>query len=175
MEKRHIFLIGFMGSGKSTIANYLYKKYGMLQLDMDQYIEKEEGRSVSSIFAQEGEAYFRKLETEFLKSFDEKEAFVVSCGGGVPMNERNVQEMRKKGIIVLLHAQPETIYQRIKNSHHRPLLENNMTESYIENLMEQRWAVYEQAADVIVTTDHRNAEEISTEILEKTKMQGERV
>lgn len=173
MEKKHIFLIGFMGSGKSTIAHCLYKKYGLLQLDMDKYIENEEGRKISSIFEQEGEAYFRGLETEFLKKLDQKEMFVISCGGGVPMNERNVQEMKKKGIIVLLHANPATIYQRVKNSHHRPLLEGNMTEEYIGKLMEQRSSVYDQVADVIVKTDNRSAEEISAEILEKTKIQGE--
>ncbi len=78
MRKNHIFLIGFMGSGKSTVAKYLSSAYQMKQIEMDEQIEKDEGRSISSIFEKEGEEYFRTLETELLKSLDPRETFVVS-------------------------------------------------------------------------------------------------
>ena len=83
MRKNHIFLIGFMGSGKSTVAKYLSSAYQMKQIEMDEQIEKDEGRSISSIFEKEGEEYFRTLETELLKSLDPRETFVVSCGAVV--------------------------------------------------------------------------------------------
>ena len=89
MRKKHIFLIGFMGSGKSTVAKYLSSAYQMKQIEMDEQIEKDEGRSISSIFEKEGEEYFRTLETELLKSLDPRETFVVSCGGGAAVKEEN--------------------------------------------------------------------------------------
>lgn len=175
MRKKHIFLIGFMGSGKSTVAKYLSRTYKMKQIEMDAQIEKEEGRSISSIFEKEGEAYFRTLETELLKSLDSEKTFVISCGGGVAVKEENVEEMKKKGRIVLLAAKPETIYERVKNSHNRPLLEGNKNVSYIKEMMEKRREFYEKAADVQVETDGRTAEEIGEEIMRQLRKEEETV
>lgn len=169
MRKNHIFLIGFMGSGKSTVAKYLSGAYQMKQIEMDAQIEKDEGRSISSIFEKEGEAYFRMLETELLKNLDSEKTFVVSCGGGVAVKEENVREMKAKGRIVFLTAQPETIYKRVKNSHNRPLLEGNMNIAYIKELMEKRREFYEKAADFQVKTDGRTAEEIGEEIMKEIR------
>lgn len=169
MRKKHIFLIGFMGSGKSTVAEYLCRNYGMKQLEMDEEIEKNEGRTIASVFEKEGENYFRRLETEFLKALSTEETFVVSCGGGVPMREENVCEMKEKGKIILLTAEPQTVYKRVKNSHHRPLLEGRMQVTYIEELMEKRRLPYEAAADFSVRTDERTAKEICEEIMKKIK------
>ncbi len=173
MRKNHIFLIGFMGSGKSTVAKYLSRTYKMQQIEMDAQIEKKEGRSISSIFENEGEAYFRTLETEFLKNLDPKETFVVSCGGGAAVKEENVREMKKKGRIVLLLAKPETVYERVKYSHNRPLLEGNMNISYIKELMEKRQALYERAADLQVKTDGRTAKSIGEEIIKRIRKEEE--
>lgn len=173
MRKNHIFLIGFMGSGKSTVAKYLSRTYKMQQIEMDAQIEKKEGRSISSIFEKQGEAYFRTLETEFLKNLPPRKAFVVSCGGGVAVKEENVREMKTKGKIVLLTAEPETIYNRVKRSHTRPLLEGNMNISYIEELMKKRWGLYEKAADFSVKTDGRTAAEIGEEIIKRIREEKE--
>ena len=173
MRKNHIFLIGFMGSGKSTVAKYLSSAYQMKQIEMDEQIEKDEGRSISSIFEKEGEEYFRTLETELLKSLDPRETFVVSCGGGVAVKEENVREMKEKGRIILLSAQPETVYARVKNSHNRPLLEGNMNVSYIKNLMDKRQKLYERAADFQVKTDGRTAEDIGEEIIKQIRKEEE--
>ena len=169
MRKNHIFLIGFMGSGKSTVAKYLSSVYQMKQIEMDAQIEKDEGRSISSIFEKEGEEYFRTLETELLKNLDSEKTFVVSCGGGVAVKEENVREMKAKGRIVFLTVQPETVYKRVKNSHNRPLLEGNMNISYIKELMEKRREFYEKAADFQVKTDGRTAEEIGEEIMKEIR------
>lgn len=173
MRKNHIFLIGFMGCGKSTVAKYLSRTYKMQQIEMDAQIEKKEGRSISSIFEKQGEAYFRTLETEFLKNLSPRKAFVVSCGGGVAVKEENVREMKTKGRIVLLTAEPETIYNRVKRSHTRPLLEGNMNVSYIEELMKKRWGLYEKAADFSVKTDGRTAAEIGEEIIKRIREEKE--
>ena len=167
MKNNNIFLIGFMGAGKSTVAKTLQAQYGMKLVEMDEQIEAEEGMKISEIFAQKGESYFRSLETQLLESLQNQEHTVVSCGGGVPMRECNVEAMRKSGKIVYLSAKPETIYERVRQFHTRPLLEGNMNVDYITQLMEIRMPKYLAAADLIVETDGKQAEEISEEIVRK--------
>lgn len=162
----NIFLIGFMGCGKSTVSRAMCKKFGLAGIEMDQQIEKEEGMTIQEIFAQKGEAYFRELETNLLKRIQTKENLVVSCGGGTAMRECNVLEMKKHGKIVLLSARPATVYERVRTSHNRPLLEGNMNVEYIGSLMEKRRAKYEAAADFTVETDNKTARQIAEEIME---------
>lgn len=162
---RHIFLIGFMGCGKSTNAACLSAMTGAIQMEMDQEIVKNQGMEISEIFAVHGEAYFRDLETDLLKSLKDKEPMVVSCGGGAVLRDENVALMKETGTIVLLTAEPETIYERVKDSTERPVLNGNMNLGYIEELMEKRRPRYEAAADAVVSTDGRTAEEICEEIL----------
>lgn len=169
MKNNNIFLIGFMGAGKSTIARTLQAQYDMKLVEMDEQIEAEEGMKISEIFAQKGESYFRSLETQMLESMQHQEHTVVSCGGGVPMRECNVEAMRKSGKIVYLSAKPETIYERVRHFHTRPLLEGNMNVDYITQLMDMRMPKYLSAADLIVETDGKQAEEISEEIVRKVK------
>lgn len=164
MKEGHIFLIGFMGAGKSTVSGCLHSLYGMEQMEMDAEIEKEQGKAISRIFQEDGEEYFRNLETALLKSLKNKENLVVSCGGGTAVRQCNVQEMKEQGTIVWLAAKPETVYKRVKNSHNRPLLEGNMNVEYIEKLMSARIPAYRRAADIVVETDGKKAEEICREI-----------
>lgn len=164
--KEHIFLIGFMGCGKSTNAECLAEMTGARQVEMDQMIVENEGMAIADIFEEKGEAYFRELETELIKSFAGVEPAVISCGGGAVLKEENVRLMKESGKIVLLTAEPETIYERVKDSTERPVLNGNMNVGYIEELMEKRRSKYEAAADVKVATDGKTAEEICGEILE---------
>lgn len=163
----NIFLIGFMGSGKTTIAEALSKKFAMEIVEMDRIIAEQAGMSISEIFAVHGEEHFRNLETNLLIELQSKKNVVISCGGGTPMRENNVVEMKKNGKIVLLTAKPETIYERVKDSHDRPLLENNMRVSYIAELMEKRREKYEAAADVVIETDGKSELEICEELVQK--------
>ena len=167
MKETNIFLIGFMGAGKSTAASFLHTFYGKEWIETDKQIEEQEGKSITRIFREEGEEYFRRKETEFLLALPEDRGLVVSCGGGVPMREENVKAMRSKGRIVWLYASPETVYQRVHRSHKRPLLEGNMNVDYIRKLMEERQARYEAASDIIVVTDAKTTEEIGKEIMER--------
>ncbi len=172
IQARHLFnynivMIGFMGSGKSTISDYLSTMFAMETVEMDQIIAKREGMSIPDIFDVYGEEYFRNLETNLLIEMQAKSNVVISCGGGVPMRERNVVEMKKNGRVVLLTAKPETIYNRVKDSHDRPLLENNKNIPYIAELMEKRRVKYEAAADIIIETDGKDELEICEELVQK--------
>lgn len=161
----NIVLIGFMGSGKSTISRALSKVFAMDVIEMDQVIAERENMSISEIFEVHGEEYFRNLETKLLRELQARKGVVISCGGGVPMREENVVEMKKNGKVVLLTAKPETILERVKGSHERPLLENNKNVAFISDLMEKRRMKYEAAADIIIGTDGKTEFEICEEII----------
>ena len=120
---KNIFLIGYMGTGKSTVAAYMTKKHNMEVLEMDQMIVEREGMSISDIFEKHGEDYFRNVETKLLTEIQAQENKVVSCGGGVVLREQNVEIMKKGGYIVLLSAKPETILERVKDDNSRPFLQ----------------------------------------------------
>lgn len=163
----NIVLIGFMGTGKSTVSSYLKKVFGMEVVEMDQIISERQGMSISDIFETYGEEYFRNLETELLIEMQSRTNVVISCGGGVPMRERNVTEMKKNGKVVLLTARPETILERVKNDHGRPLLEGNKNVGFIADLMEKRREKYEAAADITIETDYKTKQEICEELIQK--------
>lgn len=162
----NIFLTGFMGTGKTTVSEELCRRSGMRGLDMDKAIEEQEGRTISGIFKQDGEACFRKLETDWLRNMKDRKDCIISCGGGTPLRAENVREMRKNGVIVLLTAEAETIYERVKDSHDRPLLEQDKSVEFIKGLLEQREEKYAAAADIVVRTDGKTAVEIAEEIWE---------
>ena len=159
-EKKNIFLIGFMGAGKSTIARAIKQKLGYPVVEMDERIVKEQGMPISKIFETYGELYFRELETKLIQSLNQQEPTIVSCGGGVAMRQENVDCMRDGGSVVFLTATPQTIYERVKNSTDRPLLNGHMNVAYISELMEVRRPKYEAAADILVATDGKTKEEI---------------
>lgn len=165
----NIFLIGFMGAGKSTISDYLRNALAMDVVEMDQCIVERQGMSISDIFETYGEEYFRELETNLLIEMQSRSNVVVSCGGGVPMRERNVAEMKKNGRVVLLTAKPETILERVKDNHDRPLLENNKNVSFIADLLEKRRAKYEAAADIVIQTDGKSELEICEELIHRLR------
>lgn len=161
----NLVLIGFMGAGKTTISDYFNTMFAMDVIEMDQVIARREGMTIPDIFEVHGEEYFRDCETNLLKELQERRNVVISCGGGVPMRERNVAEMKKNGRVILLTAMPETILDRVKDDHNRPLLENNKNVSFIASLMEKRREKYEAAADVIVQTDGKSISDIAEEII----------
>lgn len=134
----NVFLIGFMGAGKSSVSDRLHQLLHREVIEMDACIAQKEGMSIQEIFAQKGEPYFRSCETALLESFTAGAPRIVSCGGGVPMREENVAVMRRCGTIVLLTARPEVILGRVEHDHSRPLLEGHKDVPYISALMEQR-------------------------------------
>lgn len=161
----NLFLIGFMGAGKSSVSAGLGRMLGREVVEMDERIAAQEGMSIPELFAQKGEPYFRACETALLKSFSQGAPRIVSCGGGVPLREENVAAMRESGTVVLLTASPEVILERVKDSDERPLLQGHKDVPYIAALMEQRRPRYEAAADITVDTSQLNIEEVCRQVL----------
>lgn len=163
----NIMLIGFMGSGKSTIAKYLSHILEMQDLETDEFIVKREDMTINEIFQRKGEEYFRRCENNALRELETRQGIIISCGGGMPMKDENVELMKKNGKIVLLTASPETIYERVKYSNERPLLNGNMNVEYIKDLMEQRKDRYESIADIVVDTNNKPIHVIAEEVVSK--------
>ena len=170
---RSIFLIGFMGAGKSTIARALQRELGFPLIEMDERIVKEQGMSINDIFAQYGEDHFRDIESQLIVDIGKEEPSIVSCGGGVVVRPQNTQNMKEIGRIVFLKATPETIYERVKNSTDRPILNGHMNVEYIAELMEKRRVLYEAAADITIQTDGKMREQICEEIIGKMRNTNE--
>lgn len=168
--EQQIYLIGFMGSGKSTVTRRLGRLTGAAEIEMDAQIVKESGMSINDMFEQYGEQYFRDKETELLRRIASGESAIVSCGGGTVMRPENVDIMKKSGRIILLSASPETIFQRVRHSKDRPILNGNMNVEFIRELMEKRRPAYEGACDVRVETDGRTPDEIAEAILKKVQL-----
>ena len=163
----NIVLIGFMGAGKSTISDYLSTMFDMKLVEMDQEIVEREEMSISDIFATYGEEYFRDLETNLLIEMQSHKNAVISCGGGAALRERNVAEMKKNGRVVLLTASPETIYERVKDSNDRPILNGNKNVPFITDMMEKRREKYEAAADIVINTDDKTVLQICEELVQR--------
>lgn len=169
----NLFLIGFMGAGKSSVSAGLGRMLGREVVEMDERIAAQEGMSIPELFAQKGEPYFRACETALIKSFAQGAPRIVSCGGGVPLREENVAAMRESGTVVLLTASPEVILERVKDSDERPLLQGHKDVPYIAALMEQRRPKYEAAADITVDTSRLNIEEVCRQVLRQVPSDNE--
>ena len=163
----NIVLIGFMGAGKTSISEYLKTLFAMDVIEMDQIIAEREGMSIPDIFATYGEEYFRDLETNLLIEMQSHKNAVISCGGGAALRERNVAEMKKNGRVVLLTATPETIFERVKDSNDRPVLNGRKNVKGISELMEQRREKYEAAADIVINTDDKTVLQICEELVQR--------
>jgi len=163
---RNIILVGFMGVGKSAVANFLKKNKNMTVMDTDHLIEEKEGCSIQEIFKEKGEPYFRSLETRLLEELCSHglSNTVISCGGGMVLDPANVILMERLGVVVALTATPETIYQRVKNCKNRPILDKNMNVEYINNLLKKRKEFYEKASTIQIETDNKTIEKACEEL-----------
>lgn len=164
---KNIILIGFMGSGKTTIGKALEEKTDMTFVDTDELIEAYEGCKISEIFADKGEAYFRRLENETLKELLEStDNKVISTGGGIITNQDNIPLLKQLGKVYYLKIKPETVVKRLEGDKTRPLLmgENKLVK--VEQLMSGRKELYEMAADKTIDTDYLSVNEIVDIILE---------
>ena len=164
---KNIVLIGFMGSGKTTTGKALKEKTDMTFVDTDELIEAYEGCKISEVFADKGEAYFRRLENETLKnllsSTDNK---VISTGGGIVTNQANIPLLKQLGKVFYLRINPETVVERLEGDKTRPLLMGEDKLVKVEQLMTDRKELYEMAADKTIDTDGLSVSEIVGKILE---------
>lgn len=163
-NRRNVALIGFMGTGKTTVSAWLRDNRGLTEVDTDAMVVEREGMAIKDIFATRGEAGFRDCESAAIAALKDCRGLVISCGGGAVLREENVRSLKESSVIVLLTAKPETILDRVRNSDERPILNGHMDVDFIRSLMEKRKAAYEAAADVKVPTDGRSVEEIAKEI-----------
>lgn len=166
MQERNLILIGFMGSGKTSVGLKLSYRLKMTVEDTDKLIERHEGRSISEIFAADGEAYFRQKETELLRELTEKKqgARIYSAGGGTPVNPENRSLLKRLGTVVWLRIQPRTVYARLKGDTTRPLLQCEDPLGRITELIDSRREAYESCADIIVDVDDLGMEQILEKI-----------
>lgn len=161
----NVILIGFMGCGKSSVAVKLSYRMKQSMTDTDKLIEKKQGKTITEIFAQDGEEAFRDMETEALKSLKETaKNQIISVGGGLPVKEENRALMKEIGKVVYLRAKPETLYERVKDDTNRPLLQCDDPLQKIRTLLEERKDAYEAAADLVVDVDDKNFGQILYEI-----------
>lgn len=160
----NIALIGFMGVGKSTVGNLLADTLGFELIDTDKVIEQREGRRIGDIFTQSGEAYFRNCEATLVSELASARGKVISTGGGMVANPKNLENLRQHCLIVCLWASPEIIYERVKNQTHRPLLQTPDPLARIRELMQERTPTYRDAADIMVGVEHRHAPEVARHI-----------
>ena len=158
----NIYLIGMMGTGKSTLGKTLSKNMQKPFIDLDSEIEKTGGNSVSEIFDRDGEERFREMETEQLKQYSES---VVACGGGIVLKLENRHFIKENGIAILLTASMGELSQRLSDSDNRPLLANDITEEALTKLWLERQLDYLNTADFTIETGGKNPQELSEEII----------
>ena len=158
----NIYLIGMMGSGKSTLGKTLSEKIQKPFIDLDSEIEKATGKSITEIFDIDGEEQFRKMETKQLKQYSES---IVACGGGIVLNNANRKFINENGIAILLLATMEQLAQRLSSSNNRPLLADDNTEEALTKLWMERLIDYSDTANVTIETDGKNPEQLTEEIL----------
>ncbi len=161
---KNIYLVGFMGSGKSTIGNILAQKLNMKFVDVDTEIEKKEDMKISDIFKEKGEPYFRELEKKEIEKLTQKENLVVSTGGRLGADLENMKKMKKTGIVIWLDVPLNIILERCKNDQNRPLLQQSIED--LKKLYENRKKVY-SIADIHINVTNQTPEEIVKEILKR--------
>ena len=159
---KNVILIGMPGCGKTTIANLYREIYGKQVCDTDEYIENHYGK-ITDIFANYGEEYFRKLETEAVRDISKKESCFISTGGGCVMREENVKLFKDSGTIIYLRAKKQTLLKRLESDNSRPLLAGNKEER-LKELFNRRASVYEGVADIIIDTDDLTLDKVLEKI-----------
>ena len=164
-----IFLIGMMGSGKSSVGGLLSKSLNLKFVDIDQVIQKEEGETINDIFKKKGETYFREIENIKLKKI--KDSAIVSCGGGIIKKENNRKFIKKSGITFYLKAKVETLEKRLINDKERPLIDKSDLKKSLEKIYYERKNLYKNCANFTIKTDETSLSDICDLIKEKLKIE----
>lgn len=160
---RNLALVGFMGAGKSTVGRLVARQLGLEFVDTDEAIEARTGRTIASIFADEGEAAFRALEREGVGELAAGTGRVISTGGGLVCQPGNLETLKRSCLVVCLWASPETIWSRVRHQTHRPLLQVEDPLAEIRRLLSIREPWYRQA-DVLVNSGLRSLREVAAQV-----------
>ena len=164
-KENNIFLVGLMGSGKTTIGKILAKKLNYKFIDSDALIEEKTGVKVPLIFEYEGEAGFRKRETKILSEIVKMNSIVLATGGGIILSNTNRKLLGKSSVVFYLNATIEELVKRLANDKDRPLIQNVDKETKLRELIKGRGSLYESIADYIIQTKEKRASEIASEII----------
>ena len=160
----NIALIGFMGTGKSSVGQIVAAQLHYTFLDTDHVIEARTGKTVGEIFAQDGEPVFRTLENKIVGELVARKKTVISTGGGLPANPENLASLKKHSLVVCLWASPEKIWERVRSQTHRPLLNEPDPLAKIRNLLAEREPCYRQA-DVLLNTELRALKDVAQQVI----------
>jgi shikimate kinase len=166
--KSNIALVGFMGSGKSTVGRRLARRLGREFIELDRLIEQRAGANISEIFRERGEGGFRELEEEVIKEVgDSTHDAVIACGGGAILRLANVDRLKESSNIIYLETDTPILQGRLARIRSRPLLNRPDREQVIEELHNARRPLYEAAADITIKTERRSFAAVINEIIER--------
>ena len=163
------YLIGMMGSGKSSVGKLLANKLQFSIIDIDKEIEKNEKLSIKEIFEKKGENYFREIESKYL--LRKRKLAVVSCGGGIILNKKNREFLKTSGYTIYLKSSISTLEKRLLNENGRPLLSNDNLKETLINIYSKRKTLYTSAANTTIITDRRSVKEVCELIIKKLKIE----
>jgi shikimate kinase len=161
---RNIALIGFMGTGKSSVGRLIADQLSFQFVDTDELIERRAGKTISRIFAEDGEPAFRQLERDIVSQLSDIEKSVISTGGGLGANEQNISSLKEHSLVVCLWASPERIWERVGSQTHRPLLQEADPMAKIRSLLAAREPFYKQA-DLLLNTELRSLREVAQQTM----------
>lgn len=164
--RKNIVLVGFMGTGKTSVGRALADRLDMKFIDMDDVIVEREDKSIPDIFAQDGEPYFRSVERKLVQELAVETGLVIGAGGGIVLDPANIDDFSRTGLVVCLSASPETILERVEHDTNRPLLAGGDKMAKIKGILEKRQARYD-AIPCRLDTDGLSIEEVVDAIVDK--------
>jgi shikimate kinase len=167
----NLALIGFMGTGKTSVGRLVADHLHFDFLDTDELIQSRTGRTITDIFQTDGEPAFRALEQEIVAELAARRRTVMATGGGLPTNPANLASLKTHALVVCLWASPEKIWERVKNQTHRPLLHDTNPQQKIRELLAAREPFYKQA-DVLINTDIRSLREVAQQVVHQFRLEA---
>jgi shikimate kinase len=175
-KSRHIVniaLIGFMGTGKTSVGRLVAEQLRFDYLDTDEMIQSATGKTIADIFSRDGETVFRALEEKIVEEISSRTKSVISTGGGLPVNPKNLASLKSHALVVCLWASPEKIWERVKNQTHRPLLNAENPQKKIKELLAAREPFYKKA-DVLLNTELRSLREVAQQVVHQFRLESAR-
>lgn len=162
----NIVLIGMRGAGKTTVAKLLSKMLQKEVLETDDLVAKKTGMTIADIVKKNGWDYFRVIESEIIDDVSEKNNIIISCGGGVVIQPKNIELLKQKGKVFWLQVSTKTLLKRIGNDKNRPSLTGKPQKADMEETLKNRYDLYKNAADVIIDTEKLSKKEVAQKIID---------